>query len=105
MEITNAGYVQYLETRLALAEETLRKQGSFVMPEDPLIRRLNTLDVGTVISWCHRFPRGDVYKYIAFLQKSNEWHMVSGKVKKIFTHAELAGFYVRYGLDDFKVLS
>jgi hypothetical protein len=102
---TNDGYVKYLETRLALAEETLRKQGSFVMPEDPLIRRLNTLDVGTVISWYHRFPRGDVYKYVAFLQKSNEWHMVSGKSKVIKTHAEMAGFYTRYSLAGFKVLS
>ena len=99
----NKGYVHYLEARLALLEKELQKQGAISMP--PVQQALSNLDVGTVIAWYHRYPRGDVYKFVAFLQKSNEWHMVSGSVKVRFTHEELYARYNQQSLAGFTVLS
>lgn len=88
------GYVKYLEQRLVLAEEMLRKQGVIVAPEDENVTWVEQLPVGAVIEWYRRFPRGDMYRFVAYLQKSNEWHMVSGKSKVVKNNRELATEYL-----------
>ena len=111
------GYTRYLEERVRLLTEqkdtqartikTLlareKSERSISMP--PTVNALIQLPVGTVITWSHRYPRGDVYKFVAFLQRSNEWHMVSGNYKDTLTTEELYRRYDRASLAGFRVLS
>lgn len=94
-------YIKYLEARLALAENALR-QDAISMPR---LQLLEKLPVKSVITWTRTYPRGDTYMFVAFLQKTNEWHLVSGKSKVIKTHLELSTEYLFKANDDLQVLT